>query len=126
MFTKGQAVTLVKNWDDQGTVRMIHLYVHNCGKKQMILVDAKGIKYLDRGFLPREDQRGFAIVVPRPACNEDCTSLALNLGEAVVAYERKYYSRLSKNNGKGRGAGYSALIEKALAALHEPRIVEDV
>ena len=121
MFTKGQQVTFLQNWDDKGTVRVVDLTVYSCGKKQMVLVDAAGAKFQGRNFRPTEAQHGFCRVVAK-LTQADATAAALALGAEIVAAER---SRFDRNlTIPGCGDGYYNAMRRDIAALHEPRAVE--
>jgi hypothetical protein len=123
MFTKGQAVHFLQNWDSKGTVRVIDLVVHSCGKKQMILVDEAGVKFQGRNFHPTEQQgisRGR--VVARLA-KADAIAAALALGAEIVAQERARMERQIASYGYPEEHGYTKAMRQNLAALHEPRAI---
>jgi len=120
MFTKGQEVTLLQNWDGKGTVRIIDLTVNSCGKKQMILVDAAGAKFQGRNFYPTEAQPGPDRVVARLS-HDDAVAAALVLGAEIVAEERARIEKMLAHYGYPETHGYTKAMRRDQAALHEPR-----
>jgi hypothetical protein len=122
MFTKGQAVHFLQNWDSKGTVRVIDLVVHSCGKKQMVLVDEAGQKFQGRNFYPTEQQFACGRVVARLA-KADAIAAALALGAEIVAQERARMERQIASYGYPEEHGYTKAMRQSLAALHEPRAI---
>jgi|SRR5215472_5561352 len=124
-FSKGQLVTLLRDWDSKGTVRIDDLAVYSCGAKQMILVDAAGTKFQGRLF--HEDYLGLQ-VLPRLS-PEAAEAAALAMAAEVLAHERAHLARclaISDTDAAGSPAmqhAYRAAIEKSIATLHEPRAV---
>lgn len=120
MFTKGQQVTFLCNWDSKGTVAIVDLIVHSCGKKQMILVDDQGIKYQGRLFFPTEDQLNFSRVVSRLS-PEAAEALALEIGAQVATHEAAEKLRKIAHYGYGEEHAYTRSMRKSIADIHEPR-----
>ena len=126
VFTKGQAVTLFGSWDNFGTVRVVNLTVHSCGKKQMVLVDERGAKFEGRHFMPRVQQQDWALgcqVHPRMTA-DDAHAHALAMGAAIVEHERARYERLIAIHHDA-GRGYLDAMRADIARLHEPRVYVD-
>lgn len=120
MFTKGQEVTLFVNWDNKGTVRIVHLTVHSCGKKQMILHDDNGEKFEGRLFRPTEAQIQFGKVLPRVA-DAEATEIAHQIGAEIVAFQRAEITRAIETCRHSAIHPYVVHMKKELDLLHEPR-----
>lgn len=100
-FVKGQAVTYIASWDDKGTSRFVHLTVHSCGAKQMVLVDDAGVKFAGCNFRPQTVQGDTAwyaehnpgalqacgLVMPRMT-DDEARAAAKVHGAGVAAYEK--------------------------------------
>lgn len=121
MFTKGQLVTLLQNWDRQGTVRVVDLIVHSCGKKRMILVDDAGAQFEGRFFSPAKEQPGCGYVVSRLS-KADADAAALGFGAVIVKDERARMEHAIAHYGYPETDGYTKSVRKSLAELHEPRV----
>lgn len=129
MFTKGQPVTYLQTWDNKGTVSIRDLFVYSCGKKQMILCDAQGVKFQGAHF-PPDGQLFHGRVVARltPA---EAEAAALAIGAEVVAYETARLEGCIARHGSPEAHGgsvrmrdgYISAIRSNLAALHEPRFI---
>lgn len=119
MFTKGQRVTLLCDWDRKGTVTIRQdLTVYSCGTKRMVLVDEAGVKFGEAGFLPQEDQ-GLGRKVIARVRDEDAEALALAMAEDVLAYQREHFARCLARHPDD--AGYCSSIRRSITELHEPR-----
>ena len=119
MFTKGQKVTYIRDWDRKGTVTINQLVVHSCGKKQMILVDENGKKFSGQNFLPKNEQYFSGLVVDRVE-GEEAEELAIKVAENILQKEREHFNRCLSS---GREEGYNAAIRDSIAKLHEPEFI---
>lgn len=118
-FTKGQEVTIVKDWDRKGTVSYRHGVVHSCGNKQMVIFDPIKGDEIGRHFQPSigDEERGG--VFPRMT-DEETVAFGLRVAEAILRRERSHFARCLRNEESG--SGYLNAIRKDLDALHEPRV----
>lgn len=116
MFTKGQKVTYISNWDNKGTVKITNLVVASCGKKQMILVDEAGVKFQGANFRPQSEQYSHGVVFPR-LTTEEAEASALEIAAKIIAYEEAHFARCLAGN---HGEGYNNAIRKSIAKLHQP------
>jgi len=129
-FRKGDAVTYFGNWDTCGTIRVVDLTVYSAGKKQMILVDANGVKFAGQNFQPSIVQgvNTFCEVHPRMTA-DDAHAYALQLGARVVAWERERMeeciTREVARYGAAQMQGYVIAVRKSIDKLHEPRFVRE-
>lgn len=124
MFTKGQLVTVITSWNNQGTFSITQAEVYSCGKKQMV-INARGNPdvCLGRNFYPRVQQAnnesglGFNCQFVFPAMtNEEAEAKALELGAAMIAYE---IDRLNGHIARQPNAskGYLDSLRKDIAEL---------
>lgn len=121
-FAKGQPVTFLSNWDRKGTVRIVNLTVHSCGKKQMVLVDDTGVKFEGRFFKPMTDQGVLDGVVWPRLSDAEAEAAALALGQVIIEYELAHAERCIARYGYPEAHGYTKAMRKGIAELHEPRI----
>jgi hypothetical protein len=133
-FRKGDRVTLLMDWDREGTVRVADLTVHSCGRKQMVLVDDAGVQFERRFFQPTMLQPGgscaeggVAVVQVYPQLDPAVAeTLACGLGAAVVTEQRAHFeARIAEATAQqfAYWQGYVASMQRSLAALHAPRMV---
>ena len=118
-FTKGQLVTLFRNWDSKGTVRVQDLIVYSCGAKQMVLVDATGTKFKGSFFDPNRSDIWTA-VLPRQTETE-AQAVGLKMAENFLAYERAHIAVCLEKWGDA--PGYRQAMERKLSELHEPTVI---
>lgn len=121
MFTKGQTVNLIQNWDSKGTVSVTPAIVYSCGKKQMVLTHAVTGEELGRTFLPAREQYSKALVVPSA---DDAQAIALDLATRIrvefIAYETK---KIETATGSAEyWNNRRAILEQVLAS--EPLVIE--
>ena len=116
-FNKGDAVTLINDWDRKGSTYFRHAVVYSCGKKQMVLTDAATGDEIGRHFRPACAKIGYAGTFPR-LTDAEATVAALALAETVLASETAHLERCLQNDTAGEG--YKNAIRKNLAALHAP------
>ncbi len=122
MFTKGQEVTLLQDWDRKGTVRIAELTVHSCGKKQMILTDCSGDKFEGQFFFPTgTDGRNYRIVARLSA--EAAEAAAIEMGADVAKVEREAMERAIAHCGHPESHGYTKAVRAEIAEIHEPRVI---
>lgn len=127
-FTKGDAVTLLSDWDRKGTVRVAELAVYSCGAKQMILVEpGTEERFEGQNFRavvgPQGDHPGTAEVYPRMT-PERMYAVAIDKAERILAHERAHFARCMAHSNSD--ANYTRAMQKGLAELHEPRVVRYV
>lgn len=109
-FTKGDAVTLLRSWDNKGTVTYTDAIVYSCGAKRMVITCAATGRELGRQFAPVRgslDNVGsfnWQGVFPRMT-EEQAVEACLEAGAKVVEAVRRNYAHRSD----------------ILANLHEPR-----
>ena len=119
MFTKGQKVTYIRDWDRKGTVTINQLVVHSCGKKQMILVDENGKKFSGQNFLPKNEQYWGGVVVDRLE-GDEAEKLAIEVAEKIIKKEMAHYNRCLEG---GHGEGYDEVIRENIAKIHSPEFI---
>lgn len=137
-FRKGQLVTVFFNFDRNGSVKVVNLVVHSCGKKQMILVDEAGVKFQGHNFYPTEIQypvngmnadlfASAAHVVKPRMTDDEATSFALTLGAQFAQTERetleRTIARYTAREGVNLDRGYLNAMNRKIAEIHEPRVV---
>ena len=127
-FSKGEAVTLVQNWDSKGTISIRHAVVYSCGTKQMILTDAVTGDEIGRHFKPFRatatdfgDIRVLVATFPKMSA-EDAERVGFILAEKFLGEQRAFYARCIASHGAS--AGYVQAIEREIALLHEPRVID--
>lgn len=86
-FSKGELVTLINNWDRNGTVSFRHAVVYSCGLKRMILTDAVTGEEIGRDFQPVRAV-GFEFGTRERLTDEAATALGLKLSEHFRTEER--------------------------------------
>lgn len=127
-FTKGQEVTILRSWDNKGTAYFINAIVHSCGKKQMVLIDAKTGEEMGRHFMPvlaNEENLGkacrYEATFPRLS-EEEATRIGLKMGALVISEEIAHAEACIRHYAGDEG--YEAAVRKGLATLHEPRVID--
>lgn len=120
-FKKGQLVTVLKSYDDKGTVTYQHAIVRSCGVKRMMLTDeATGNDLGDAFFNPKvgslDSVTGYNWygVFPRMA-DIDAEAACLVVANKVVALRKARYLELISERGDAE------YYNKYIAELHEPR-----
>lgn len=108
MFTKGQRVNLIRNWDGKGTFFVTSAVVYSCGKKKMVLTNEKTGEELGRNFLPSRFQYNFALVVD---VSEDANAVAAEQAALFIEYEIARYERILSNPAVGSAAYIKAIEE---------------
>lgn len=130
-FKKGQEVTFIGDYDRKGTVYFFHAIVHSCGKKQMVLTDAKTGKERGRHFAPRVGSTVTEVIgnntikmaggtFPRLE-GEQLQEVAMQIAAEVQKAEREHLARCL---AAGHGESYDAAIRRQIEELHELRIIE--
>ena len=64
-FTKGDRVTLIRDWNDKGAVYFNQAIVFSCGAKRMILTDEETGEELGRNYSPKLAANGALGTRPR-------------------------------------------------------------
>lgn len=129
-FKKGQEVTYIADYDRKGTVYFFHAVVHSCGKKQMVLTDAKTGKERGRHFAPRVGSTVTEIenntykaaggTFPRLE-GEQLQEVAMQIAAEVQKTQREHFARCL---AAGHGESYDAAIRRQIEELHELRVIE--
>ena len=93
-YKKGQLVTVIKSWDDKGTMYIRDAVVHSCGLKRLILTDANTGEEFGDWYNPenckREAEKGLPGVYDR--IDED---VVIDVGLTVARnYINKEVSRI--------------------------------
>jgi hypothetical protein len=114
IYTKGQTVTFISDWDGKGTVSVTQgLQVYSCGQKRMILVDENGARFQGAEFRP-DDKR-----VYRAMEDDAALALAREIGAKIIIEQTAHFNeRIAR---WGDQVGFRAAMEKSLRELHEPR-----
>ena len=129
-FRKGQEVTHIQNWDNKGTFTYTHAIVYSCGTKQMVLTDAANGREMGRHYQPELGRLEASVMdrdgveyqllpggtFPRMTDEEAeaaCLLAAANRNE----HYREHYEALKL----GYWAQDPAVMDREIAALHEPR-----
>lgn len=118
MFTKGQKIALLSDWDRCGTVQIRRGTVHSCGKKVMKVELADG-KMLEQAiyFTTYFNSPHFRVVVD--ATDAELEALALSQAEEILAGERDRFARCLAG---GHGEGYNRAIQRDIDRLHDPKV----
>lgn len=90
MFSKGQKVNLVRNWNSKGEVSITPAIVYSCGKKRMILSHAETGVELGRNFRPqREGWSGELVLTADEDAQAVAMEMAVSIREEFINYETK-------------------------------------
>lgn len=108
-FKKGEAVTLVRNWNSKGEFAVTAAIVYSCGAKQMVLTDAETGYELGRNFLPTEKQYSRALVLK---AGVDAQAVALECAKKFIADEIAEYERRLTINHPDFTPSYKAAIAR--------------
>ena len=117
VFTKGQAVTYIVNFDDKGLFVFRQAVVYSCGKKQMVLTDAATGEEMGRHYRPEVggEHGGTFQALDQAAAIAKCEDLA----RAYLAKISQFYLEASKNLGFGEA--YAEHMAEKLQELGEAR-----
>lgn len=99
-FTKGEKVTLIKDWDQMGTFCYVHAIVESCGSKVMVLINEASGECMGRHFKAVENMHNDFSVIKR-VTDAEAESLCLS-----------------------RAAVYIASCPTRAATMHEPRALK--
>jgi hypothetical protein len=116
-FNKGDAVTLVSDWDRKGSTYYRHAIVYSCGKKQMVLTDAETGEEIGRHFRPERAELGNDGTFARMT-DDEATAAGLVLAVNILARETAQFERCLQDDIAGEG--YKNAIRRSLAQLHAP------
>ena len=120
MFTKGQEVTIVANYDRKGTVYTKKAVVESCGKKRMTLIATDGTM-LGRNYDPMQKQRSAWVNVLPTRDADTVQAFALALAQEILDHEVAHFARcLSLDESEA----YNAAVRKSQSELHEIRVIE--
>jgi len=120
-FTKGQLVTLIGSWDEQGTAYYRDAVVYSCGAKQMVLTDEATGEEIGRHFKPAVGDFDNGGTFPRMT-QEEAEAACLVVGTNVVVRQRAHYASRRVQFG-GSCRFYDAGLNESEAKLHEPRAI---
>ena len=96
-FMKGQQVTIVRCWDNDGMVSTRRAVVASAGKKRMTLVDAESGHMIGRDFSPRWiDGQEHPPVIPT-VDDAEVLAAALAMGRAKIDEEIRSALRLANH-----------------------------
>ena len=114
-FTKGDAVTVIRSWDGNGTYTFEHSTIYSCGKVQMVLTDSEGFR----------GERVYANDPSIVARGTDAEMVAQGVSRAVKFLEDKtaQYERRIAYGVEHGPENYNNAIREDLAALHAPRCI---
>lgn len=114
VFKKGQEVVVLGRWSAKAEFYAMPMFVYSAGKKQMVLVDANGVKFAGALFVPAERQyNDFQWVKPAMPM-EEALEQARALAVKWKAYELARFADCLKIGG---GEHYDRAIRKDMAAL---------
>jgi hypothetical protein len=114
VFKKGQEVVVLGRWNDAALFYAMPMFVYSAGKKQMVLVDANGVKFAGANFVPAERQHNEFHWVKPAMPMEEALEQARAMAVEWKAYKMAHYERCLKANG---GEAYDRAIRKDMAEL---------
>lgn len=113
-FKKGQKATRIFSYDGKGTFAYQQAIVYSCGKKRMILIDAKNGEVLGRHFSPDGKDAPYQITLEEMS-EEQAKHTALKMAREYVTNRRTELERLQLS--RLNDINYTPMINQ----LHEPR-----
>jgi len=116
-FTKGQAVTYIVNFDENGLFVFRQAVVYSCGKKQMVLTDATTGEEIGRHFRPELGGKNGGTF---PGMTDgQAIARCEELAAAYLVEQAAFLLRLSRTTEFG--AAYAQHMAEKLGELGEAR-----
>lgn len=128
-IVKGTHVWLIQNYDSRGTVQIRECIVDSWGNQQAHLRQLDGVTTKHRLYVSRLNEHPFSPWV-YVVGTIDPIAEALKLAEAVIAYEGKRLQALLDRGAANPNSGYGnrdyvQAVRVTLAAMHEPRAIDN-
>lgn len=127
-FKKGDKVHYIGAYNNKGKFGIHALTVYSCGKKQMVLVNAAGEKFMGCHFMPTEIQRMFNVaetevvmdIVLGGLTDEQAEAKALELAAAYKPRQIRDYNE--KIERWGHNPHYAASMRAEIAAVEADEV----
>ncbi len=118
-FKKGDAVTIIQDWDRRGTVSAHNATVYSCGKVRMVLTDTTTGEELGREFSPNA-ATGTDFGTRMRLTADELATVGLAIATRRVEATRAIY--LSKLEEYKDNRGFCFNTQEDLDELHTPKV----
>lgn len=129
-FKKGENVTYIASWDDNGTFYFQQAIVESCGAKQMVLRHAETGVLMGRHFRPEIGISHCASALYTPSKSGIFKGMTDEEAREVCLQEAAFYLTWRREQINDRiasatpGSPYEEGMKRTLAKLHEPEAIK--